>query len=270
MRTRLTILAAALALGFAVAWLGVGGLAPARLEVSQGQDPAPPAVMQPSATAPELVRPAGPAPSAPASPAPAKTFVPPPLPAAPDLSDDLATLEAHWLELRRQGRWREAEPVGQRVKAMRASRQGPKEPEPLIVRIDPDQAGGAWGPAPREQPRLDLLPGPLPGQGEGIARGLEVPGPTGSLELTLACAAADVAGCKVRISFMDQQGNLLCIKQARADASGRLDIERVPVAAATFKIEGDGFQASGIEACVIRKDETTRWGRLTLVARDNR
>lgn len=171
MRHYLFICIAMLGLGLAGTWLSLGHEPPPRLAVGAGEDPTGTTATLPGSPEPEIIAPAGdvrPTVHAPSN-AP-KVFVPPPSESTPDLTGDLATLEARWQELRRQGHWREAAPYWEKICLLRAEKSKPTgeytEEELKWVSSpapgsDSEEPKGGFAPA--EPPRMDMLPGPLPG-----------------------------------------------------------------------------------------------------------
>jgi hypothetical protein len=202
---------------------------------------------------------------------------------SPDLSGELPTLEARWQELRTQGRWREAQPLWERIKLLRAQKNKVdstySKEELEWVGIDADdpilvEPKGAWGPAtpprkdllPRatEPPRLDLLPGSLPG-----ARVERASEPQGSLRVSLTCIDRHPANSKIIALLYDANGHLIGTTHATADAEGVVVFESVPTRTTGFEVWAGHYDVSTRETCVVRRGEQTDWGRLTLTAKSN-
>lgn len=262
MRHYLFICIAMLGLGLAGAWLSLGHEPPTRLAVNQGDDPVAAAITPTSTQEPEVTGPP-PAPAAETSPATRKN----PGQSAPDLNGGPATLEDRWQELRRQGRWNEAAPLWEEIKAKReaeARRDNPIAAEPSGQPQDVgDPEKGGYAPA--APPRLDMLPGPLPS--EQVKRTLERMRAGGSLRIALVCPNRHLGNQSVSVRFFDKDGKQLTLRVAVSNNEGIVEFENVPSAATAFELFGDHYEDTIRESCQIRPGEQTDVGRVTLTPR---
>lgn len=248
-------------LALAVLWLGLGmepgptpAIAPeAEAQPSQASSPR----AEPVVIAPEIA-------AAAPLPVEAKTPAKEPAPEPPVATTEPESLEARWRELRRQGRWNEAAPLWEEIKARREAEA--RRDNPVVVRPqespdvgDPEKGG--WAPA--ETPRKDMLPGPLPGQRterpyEDLERPILAWGSVSGRVVDHAGRGLGGVTVKLVRVFPTGRENQLVPYEVTTDAAGVFIRDDLPVGTYSVSVQLRGYASGGSMLVKVEADATTQ------------